>query len=98
MRVLKLKDIMKDQDNRLETPEDKSNKRHSEDPISLNMEEKWLEVKADYQQVYPMLTDKDLELVPGKFGELTDRIASKTQRCRSEVNNEIRYWNTDLLP
>ncbi|HUH26617.1 hypothetical protein [Gelidibacter sp.] len=89
---------MKDQDKGLLTPKDQNNKSNCKDPVSLNVEEKWLEVKEDYRRTYPMLTDKDLDFLPGKFSEMTDRIASKTQRCRSEVNNEIRYWNTGLLP
>lgn len=89
---------MKYQDKALFTEEDQNNKSNLKDPVSLNVEEKWHEVKDDYCRAYPMLTDKDLDFLPGKFSEMTDRIASKTQRCRSEVNNEIRYWNTGLLP
>lgn len=80
------------------SPEDQTKDQNTKDPSGLNMEEKWQEVKADYQMKYPILTEKDLELQPGQFAAMTDRIASKTNRCRSEVNNEIRYWNTGLLP
>ena len=89
---------MKNQDKGQLPSGNQNNKSSSKDPVSLNVEEKWFEVKEEYRRAYPMLTDKDLDFLPGKFSEMTDRIASKTQRCRSEVNNEIRYWNTGLLP
>ena len=89
---------MRHKDKQGVTSEDQNTSQNSKDPVSLNLEEKWQEVKADYQNKYPMLTQKDLELQPGQFGDMADRIASKTQRCRSTVSIEIRYWNTGLLP
>lgn len=89
---------MKNQEKLRKMSDDENKVNSSKDPISLNIEDKWQQVKDDYQRAYPMLTDKDLKFSSGEFNEMTDRIASKTQRCRSEVNNEIRYWGTGLLP
>lgn len=50
-------------------------------------------IKGAYQKHYPLLNDDDLYFLSGQFEIMTDIIASKTQRCRAEVTNEIRYWD-----
>lgn len=52
----------------------------------------WERIKADYHLKYPNLHERDLNYLPGEFDKMTSLIASKTQRCRAEVNNEIRSW------
>lgn len=56
------------------------------------LEAKWAQIKKDYHKKYPFLEDKDLNYWPGEFEKMTSLIATKTERSRAEVHNEIRYW------
>ncbi|MBO3098999.1 hypothetical protein [Gelidibacter pelagius] len=58
----------------------------------------WERIKDEYHLKYPNLTKRDLSYVPGAFDKMTSLIASKTDRCRAEVNNEIRSWEASKKP
>lgn len=77
-----------------ENPYDHQDVRNPDNSNNQPLEAKWEVIKKDYQQQYPALNDDDLQYLPGEFEEMMSLIASKTQRSRAEVNNEIRRWET----
>lgn len=70
--------------------QDVENPENSE---NQTLEQKWHVIKKEYQKKYPILNDNDLIFLPGEFFTMLSLIASKTERCASEVNNELRNWD-----
>lgn len=66
--------------------------RRSVDEIDDVMEKKWATIREDYRRKYPRITDNDVDYLVGGFQKMLGIIASRTNRSRAEVSNEIRYW------
>lgn len=61
-----------------------------------DMDHKWGDIQNEYRIHYPELANEDLSYFPGKFDELTQRIAKKTLRSHQEVKEELEHWTPSL--
>lgn len=61
---------------------------NTSDPI----ERRWNDIKSDYKMHYDSLTDEDLTYKSGDFKSVVERIAKRTHRNPSDVQQEIENW------
>ena len=61
---------------------------NTSDPI----ERRWNDIKSDYRMHYDSLTDDDMSYDSGDFNSVVERIAQRTHRNPSDVQQEIKNW------
>lgn len=52
-------------------------------------------MQNSYRQQYPNLTDEDVNYKAGKFEDMIQRVALRTNRSRHEVEDDICNWLDD---
>lgn len=72
----------------------RQNKPQGSSTSNYDVESHWNDIKSDYRQRYPDVTDEDVNYKSGEFDNLTDRIAKRTNRNLEDVKNEIRDWDS----
>lgn len=61
--------------------------KESADP--RNLENRWYEIQSEYTSKNPGLTNEDVSVKDGKFDDMIDRIARRTNKAPKEVRSEI---------
>ncbi|WP_434036201.1 hypothetical protein [Formosa sp. 4Alg 33] len=68
--------------------------RAQNDHLDLNdLQKKWNEIQNEYRKKYPSLTSEDVDYRSGEFDSMTDRLAQRTNRTRTDIQNEINDWD-----
>lgn len=65
----------------------------TKEPIG-DLQKKWADIKEDYMQHYPKLTESDTSYLLGEFEKMLSSIATRTKRSIAEVRNEIMNWKS----
>ncbi|MCK0125662.1 hypothetical protein MWU76_14820 [Gelidibacter sp. F2691] len=57
-----------------------------------DLQKKWADIKEEYLQKYPEITERDTNYLLGEFEKMLSSIATRTKRSIAEVRNEIMTW------
>ncbi|CAH8283454.1 hypothetical protein EV196_102410 [Mariniflexile fucanivorans] len=86
---------MNTKDQNRENDSQNQNKDFQNQKFGNQTENNWNRVRDQYREKYPSLSNEDTQYRNGKFDDMTDRIANKTNRSRDQVQDEIKNWDYD---
>ena len=73
-----------------------NDKSQIRNPIDINddkhLESHWEKIREPFKMKYPDLNDDDLHYDQGEFGQMLDRIGSKTGLSATQLRHKILNW------
>ncbi len=59
-----------------------------------SLEGRWSNIQADYRKKNPTITDDDVDSKKRNFDQMIASIARRTNRSTTEIEKEIRDWDS----